>query len=380
MNKPQANRTAISRWVGAFTLAATVGSTALAQGEPIKVGVLLSVTGGLAALGINEREGILVAQKVVNARGGVNGRKLELVLEDDGSSPDSAVSKANALIYNQKVNAIIGPTGIAQTVAIGGATQSQKIPLLAFTGLGPAVEKERSCVFHMTPSQELNARAVLSYARDAGFKRVGVLHDSGYGQVIWNAMKGLAGEYGVSVVQEEKFDIAVTDATTQAAKIKAAAPDAVFVMSTSPVPFRNVRQVKITAPIISVHGTATYEIAAAMGDAADNVIHPEFLIGEDPLPYQKEFVAAYSKEYGRLPKHFSAVGWDAVMALVEALKLSGADSSGDKLCSTLRRPFQGAMTRYDFSAADLGGLTLAGFNYSRLTAGRFTRLDYKAGK
>lgn len=370
------------RWTAA-TLWACAATGAIAQAsptEPIRVGALLSVTGGLAAVGLPEREGVLLAQKVVNARGGVNGRPLEIVVEDDGSSPDSAVSKVNALIHTQKVRAIIGPSGIAQTVAVGGISQSQKVPLVAFTGIGPAVERERSCVFHLTPSQELNARAVLSYARDTGVKKVGVLHDSGYGQVIWNSMKTLGGEYGVEFAQVEKFEIAATDITTQAAKVKAVNPDAVIVMSTSAAPFRNARQIKIGAPIISVHGTATYETVKAMGDAADNIIHPEFLVAEDPLPTQKEFVEAYRKEYGKLPKHFSAAGWDSVMALVEALKTAGGDAAGEKLCAAMRRPFQGVTTRYDFSAPDMGGMTLAGFTYSKLVAGRFTRLAYKAAK
>ncbi|MDX6008671.1 ABC transporter substrate-binding protein [Cupriavidus necator] len=108
-------------------------------------------------------------------------------------------------------------------------------------------------------------------------------------------------------------------------------------------------------PIISVHGTATYETVKAMGEAADNIIHPEFIVSEDPLPGQKEFVETFRKEYGKLPKHFSAVGWDAVMALAAGLKAAGADAPGDKLCSALRRPYQGVTSGYDFAAPDMGG-------------------------
>jgi len=351
-----------------------------ASGEPVRIGSLLSVTGGLASVGLPEREGMLVAQKVLNARGGINGRPLEIVQEDDASSPDSAVSKINALVFTHKVKAIVGPSGIAQTVAVGGITQKARVPVMAFTGLGPLVEKERSCVFHLTPAQELNARGLLAYARDHKLTKVGVLHDSGYGQVIWNSMKGLDKEYGVNIVAVEKFDIAATDVTTQAAKVKAAAPDAVIVMSTASVPFRAIRQVKLDVPMISVHGSSTYETVKAMGDAADNIVFPEFLIAEDPLPTQKEFVEAYQKEYGKLPKHFSAAAWDAVMAVAEALKTAGPDAPGDKVCAAMRKPYQGAMTRFDFAAPDMGGMTMSGFNYAKLVGGRYTRLDYKPAK
>lgn len=383
-HSPSSCRSSTVRAVAAVTLlAAAVALPAAAQSAkpaPVRIGALLSITGGLAVVGLPEREGMLVAQKVLNARGGIKGSPLEIVVEDDASNPDSAVSKINNLVHSQKVKAIIGPSGIAQTVAVGGITQKADVPLLAFTGLGPAVEKERTCVFHLTPAQELNARGVLAYARDHGLKKVGVLHDSGYGQVIWNSMKGLDKEFGVNVVAAEKFDIAATDVTTQAAKVKAAAPEAVIVMSTSAVPFRAVRQVKLDVPMISVHGSSTYETVRAMGEAADNIVFPEFLIAEDPLPTQREFVEAFQKEYNKLPKHFAAAGWDAVMSLAEALNAAGTDAAGDKLCAAMRRPYQGAMTRYDFSTPDMGGLTLAGFTYSKLSGGKYTRLNYRPAK
>lgn len=367
--------------VAAAMVAAQGGALAQsAQGEPIRIGALLSVTGGIAGVGIPERDGVLLAAKIVNERGGIDGRPLEIVLEDDGSNPDAAIPKINRLIHEEKVKAVIGPSGIAQTVAVGAIAHPLGVPMLAFTGLGPAVEKERSCVFHLTPSQELNARALLSYARHIGAKNVGVLHDSGYGQVIWNAMKGLDGEYGLTFAQVEKFEIAATDATAQAAAIRATGPDAVIVLSTSAVPFRNLKQVKVEVPIISVHGTATYEYVKAMGDAADNIVHAEFIISEDPLPNQKEFVETFQKEYGRLPKHFDAAGWDAVTHLAQTLGKVGLDASNEELCAALRQPYEGVMTRFDFGQPDMGGLTLSSFTYSKLENGVFKRLDFKAAE
>lgn len=363
----------------ALQLAAPTAAGAQTQ-EPIRVGVLLSTTGGLAGLGIPQRDGVLLAQKLINAGGGVNGRPIEVILEDDATNPDAAMTKVNTLVHSNKVSAIIGPTGIAQTVAIGSVTQPLNIPVLAFTGMGPAVEKSRNCVFHLTPAQELNAKGLLSYAKEIGAKRVGVLHDSGYGQVIWSAMSKLGADYGVEFVGVEKFELSATDATAQAAKVKATEPDAVIVLSSLATPFRNLRQVGLTAPIISVHGTATYDIVKAMGDAADNIIHAEFLIAEDPQPYQTEFVAAYQQEHGVLPKHFEAAGYDALMAIAAAVQKVGDSVEEGALCKELRAPYQGAFALYDFSAEDLGGLKLESFNYSLLTDGKFSRLPFKASE
>ncbi len=370
-------------WIRATTsvLAVAWASSATAQGaghEPVRIGAIVSSTGGLASLGIAEREGILLAQKIINANGGIAGRQLEVIVEDDGSNPDAAISKINALVHSAGVEAVVGPTGIASTVAVGAITQAQKIPLLAFTGLGPSVEATRECVLHLTPAQELNARALLSYARDNGAKNVGVLHDSGYGQVIWGAMSKLGSQYGVVFSAVEKFELSATDATAQAAKIKAAQPDMVIVLSSQGTGFRNLRQVGVTEPIIAVHGTALYEVVRSMGAAADNIVHAEFLIAEDPLPNQADFVSAFKEEYGRLPKHFEAAGWDAVMVVADALKTTGPEPADGALCDTLRKPYPGVFAKYDFSAPDMGGLTLSSFNYSLLTNGQFSRLPYRA--
>lgn len=370
-------------WMATTAVALQTGlaTTAVAQSQdPVRIGALLSTTGGLAGLGIPQRDGILLAQKLINADGGINGRPVEVILEDDATNPDAALTKVNTLVHSQKVAAIIGPTGIAQTVAIGSVTQPLNIPVLAFTGIGPAVEKSRDCVFHLTPAQELNAKGLLAYAQETGAKRIGVLHDSGYGQVIWGAMSKLGADYGVEFVGVEKFELSATDATAQAAKVKATEPDAVIVLSSLATPFRNLRQVGLTAPIISVHGTATYDIVKAMGAAADNIIHAEFLIAEDPQPYQTDFVAAYQKEHGQLPKHFEAAGYDALMAIAAAMKKSGDTGTNGALCKELRAPYQGAFALYDFSAEDLGGLKLESFNYSLLTNGKFSRLPFKASE
>src|SRR5690606_33063981 len=107
------------------------GAWAQASGEPIRIGALLSVTGAIAGVGIPERDGVLLAAKVLNEKGGIDGRPIEIILEDDGSNPDAAISKINKLIHEDQVKAVIGPSGIAQTVAIGAITHPIKLPTVA---------------------------------------------------------------------------------------------------------------------------------------------------------------------------------------------------------------------------------------------------------
>lgn len=347
------------------------------SGEPIKIGAVLSVTGAGAGLGIPERNGILLAVKTINAKGGIGGRPLEIIIEDDGSNPDTALVKVNELIHGKKVIAILGGTILASTVAIGGVTHALGMPHLAFTGLGPAVERERKCLFHLPPSQLLNARAMLEYARSINAKNIGVLHDAGYGNVVMTVLNQIHGEYGIRFSVVEKFEIGATDTTALAAKVKAANPDAVMIITSNAIPFRNAKQIQLNKPIIAGLGTASYEYAKAMGIGADDVVHPEFVIAEDPLPKQKPFIDAYLAEHKVLPKNFEALGWDGVHLLAAAITKAGPNAASSALCDALRGPASGVFADYNFSADDLNGITLSSYVYSKLVKGTFTRLPFR---
>jgi len=350
-----------------------------ATGEPIKIGAVLSITGPAAGLGVPTRNGIQLAEKTINAAGGVRGRPIRVIVEDDASNPDNARTKANALVHNEKVVAMLGPSAVAQVVAAGAITDPLKLPHIVPAGNTAPIERERKCIYHVLPTQDLNARALMEYAsRGVKAKRVGVLHDSGYGNVVMAALKNISGSYpGVEFVAIEKFEIGATDVTTQAAKVRSANPDAVMVIATSGTPFRAVKQVRLEAPVIAAIGSSSYEYVKAMGEGADNVVIPEFLIGEDPLPQQKAFVEAYRKEFNQTPKNFEAAGWDMVHFMVAALRGTAADAKPAEICEWLRRPHQGVLANYDFREADLSGMKLTSYVYSKLVKGQYTRLPFR---
>lgn len=366
--------------LGATLLLAAGGSTAAAQapkGEPIKVGAVLSLTGPGAGLGQPERNGILLAEKTINERGGVKGRPIKVLIEDDGSKPDNAKSKAEQLIFDEKVVAMIGPSLTASTGAIAAITNAEGMAQLTFTGLGPKIELSYKSLFHVLPPQELNARAMLEYAtKSLKATKVGVLQDTGYGQAVMNSLNALKDEYKINFVAVEKFEVGSTDTSAQAAKVRAAEPEVVFVIATSPVPFRNARQVKIEQPIVSAIGSASYDYVRGMGEFADNIVFPEFLVGENPKPEQAEFVKLYQKTYNALPKNFEAAGWDALHIVAKALETAGDKANAKDLPKAIRGPYQGVLAKYDFSASDMTGIDLSSYVYSKLEKGAFTRLPF----
>ena len=111
----------VSAFAAAVVTAFATPGTAHAQqatGEPIKIGAILAITGPGAGLGGPTRNGILLAEKAVNASGGVRGRPIRVIIEDDASNPDNARTKANALVHNEKVVGLLGPSQIAQALSL----------------------------------------------------------------------------------------------------------------------------------------------------------------------------------------------------------------------------------------------------------------------
>ena len=345
--------------------------------EPIKIGAVFSLTGVGAGLGGPERHGALLAEKIINERGGVRGRPIRIIIEDDGSKADIAKSKAENLIYGEKVKAIIGPSLTASTGAVATVTNSVPMVQIACTGLGPQIELSYKKLFHVLPPQALNAKALLEYAtKEVKAKRIGVLHDSGYGNVVMSAMKIVADTYAVEFVATEKFEVGATDVTTQAAKVKAANPDLILVIATSPIPFRNAKQIGIKQPLLAAVGSSSYEYVKGMGEFADDITFAEFLVSEAPLPHQKDFVELYRKEYGALPKTYEAAGWDVVNIMAKALEKVGPDADAETLAGAIRAPHQGVLAAYNFSSDDMTGIELSSFTYSKLVKGQFTRLPF----
>jgi len=322
---------------------------------------------------------MLLAEKDVNDKGGVQGRSIKVLVEDDGSKADNAKNKAEQLIFDEKVVTILGPSLTASTGAVSAMTNSEGMAELAFTGLGPKIELSYKSLYHLLPPQELNARAMLEYTTKAlNSKKIGVLHDTGYGQVVTNSLNALKAQYGVEFVAVEKFEVGATDTSAQAAKVRAANPDVVFIIATSPVPFRNARQVRISQPIVSAIGSSSYDYVRGMGEFADDVVFPEFVVGEDPLPHQVEFVKKYRQAYNSLPKNYEAAGWDAVHIIAKAVETAGPNAKREEIANAIRGPYAGVLAAYYVEVDDMTGIQLSSYVYSKLVKGAFTRLPFVA--
>lgn len=325
------------------------------EAAPLLIGVDVSLTGGLASIGKDERDGMLLAAEEINAKGGVEGRKIELEVLDDASDPKTAISNTTRLLARDVV-AITGyPAGVTQiptsaplvrsnvlTVALAGASEGQ--------ATGPAY-------FNLGIQLKDSAAALTCYAEKAvSAQRVGMISTNDAGtQAIFT---GLAELLGNRVVANEVVPLGATDVTVAMTKIKDANPDLLIDGANGPtgvLVVKTAKSLKMTQPILGYNGMATEAIAQLGGADLNGVVVQNLLSASDPLDFQKAFLEAWDKKYDAPPSSFSGLGYDSIYVIAEAVKAmpDATKEDGVKLAEALESTdIRGVVGAYNFDVFD----------------------------
>jgi len=372
-------RTAAAAALLAFAPAAPAG-------DPIKVGALLAITGPASFLGAPEARTLAMVAEELNARGGVGGRRLELVVKDTGGSPEKAVSLARQLIEEEQVFAIIGPSTSGETLAVKSLAEEEGTLLLSLAAAEVIVNPVTPHVFKVAPQDRFAAEMIFRRMKAAGITRIGFLSsNTGFGKAGKEQVEKLAPGYGIELAVSEVYDKAATDLTAEVTKLRAAGVQAILNWSTEPaqaIVIKNARQMGMTVPIFQSHGFANVQYAAAAGAAADGVIFPASrLVVADSLPAsdpQKAVLESYKKAYeARYREEVSTFGghaWDALMILARAIEQGGADPARARSAIERIQGFVGTAGVFHFSPTDHNGLGLDAFELIAVKRGRFVPL------
>ena len=213
------------------------GGMVYAESEDIRIGCLFAVTGKAAWLGEPEKKTAEMLADEINAAGGINGRKIKLIIEDDQADNTRAVTAVKKLIEKDKVCAIIGPSVTGTTMAIIPIMQEAKIPLVSCAAAAAIVEPvaERYWIFK-TPQKDSDAvRRIYEHMISKGIKDVGLITaTSGFGDAGRTQLKALAAEYKINLVADETYAPTDTDMTAQLVNIRKANAQAVINWSIEP--------------------------------------------------------------------------------------------------------------------------------------------------
>jgi len=354
--------------------------------DTIRVGAILAVTGPASFLGAPEARTLEMLVADVNARGGIGGRKVELVLKDSGGSPEKAISFAKQLIEEEQVFAIIGPSTSGETMAVKGIAEEGKTLLLSAAAAEVIVNPVAPHVFKVAPKDSFAAEVLFQRMKKMGITRIGFLSsNTGFGKAGKEQVERLAPGYGIQVAVSEVYDKAATDLTAEVTKLKAANVQALLNWSTEPaqaIVIKNARQIGLKIPIFQSHGFANVQYARAAGAAAEGVIFPASRIMiADALPKdhpQKAVIETYKRAYeARYKEEVSTFGghaWDAFMILAKAVEQAGTDRAKARQAVEGLRGFAGTAGIFNFSPADHNGLDIEAFELLTVRDGRFVPL------
>ncbi len=354
------------------TSAAGGVSTTGAQptGEPVVVGAIVSATGPGAALGEQERNVLEMMQEVVNSKGGVLGRPLEIVIEDDKSDPKEAVTAANRLIEQKKAVALIASTISPSTLAVKEITATKGLPQIAMAAANDITDKAPMEWIWRTPHKDALAvsRALDYVANVLKVKKIAVLHDENAFGSSGNAeIAKQAPTLGLEVVASESYKTADTDLTAQLTKIRGASPEVLIVWGTNPGPAlaaKNMQQLGMDIPYVGSHGIANKTFIELAGEAAEGVVFPagRLLVPSSITdPAQKavtdEFIAQYQAKYGSSPNTFAGYAFEAVVLLVNAIERAGStDPAAIQTALDSTKDFALPDGYYTYSKTDHDGL------------------------
>jgi branched-chain amino acid transport system substrate-binding protein len=371
------------------TLAAAVAASAARPAsaeEPIKIGALLSVTGPAAFLGAPEARTLEMLAADLNAKGGIRGRKVQLVVKDTAGSPEKAISFAKQLVDEEQVFAIIGPATSGETLAVKGIAGDAKTLLLSCAAAEAIVNPVAPWVFKTAQKDSHALTKIFQQMKKGGITRIGVLSsNTGFGKAGREAIAKMAPDAGIQIVADEVYDKAATDLTAEVTKVKAAGPQAILNWSIEPaqsIVIKNARQIGMTVPIFQSHGFANIQYVKGAGAAAEGVVFPASrIVVAEALPEkhpQKAVLVAYKKAYeARYQEDASAFGGyahDAFAVLVKAIQDVGPDREKVREALEKTKGFVGTAGVFTFTPADHNGLDVDAFEMVTVKDGKFVLL------
>ena len=309
---------------------------ALAEGT-IKVGVITDKTGNAKFYAEPVLQGILLAAKVANANGGLLGKKIELLIEDDGNKPDVSASKAQKLI-DAGVVAIVSNSSSTSTQQAQNTTIKTLTPQVTHNGSDTLTRKlDNRCFFQIGPLGSIQIRTLMSYARSKKFKTAALMTDNtALGKILAKYFKIGLEKSGVKVVVEQIVPAGAKSAVPQLQKVRAAKPDAIFqagILGREMVLFfRAYHQMGLKQQVL---GSFNLSIPTYLRTARGLMEGVAFIDAFDPSRAEaKAFIAAYKKAYGKTPFSLPGYGYDDLNFVLQAIERAGSTDKA-KICAAM---------------------------------------------
>ena len=365
--------------VAAVAVAALLASAGAGSGgqtqSPIYLAEISPLTGPLSFVGTDNRQGVAVAVKEINAAGGVKGRRIVVDVFDDGSSPSQAVVHMRRIAADGKYVGVIGSGFSSSGLAVAPIVAQERLPYISMASSAAQVTPAKPYYYMTTATSRLFAYAMAQHLRRIGIKRVAVMADNGgFGREGLANVKELARQYGFTIVEEVVFPLTGTSFTAELTRIKGSGAQVLWLWNATTLAVtivKEARQLQMPQRLVLTGGNASPQFLAPAcpqnnGALIDSYLGPvaKFLPKRNP---SRAIALKVDKALRKQGSTFNYDGYTAVRMFRSAMLNGGfsRDSINDALENKLRG-FVGPGGRYYYSDRNHSGLGLKSMVVSRI--------------
>ena len=374
--------------VAALVTICFVGNAARAA-DAVKIGSFLAVTGGASFLGDPEKKTLEMYVEKINADGGVDGKQVELILYDSGTSAKKAVTFVKRLIEQDQVDVIVGGTTTGETMAVINEVEKAGVPFISLAGAGVIIDPVKKWVFKTPHTDRLAVEKIFLDMKGRDLTKVGLLSGSGgFDKSCRKNAIELAPNMGMEIVADETHGKGDTDMTPQLTKIKNASGVQAFLYcgfgAPTSIVAKNYKQIGMAVPHYQTHGSASMKFIKGAEGAAEGARLPvAALLVVDQLPdtHPQKKVAgayrdAYEKRYNDTISTFGGHAYDGLQIAVQAIERAGSTDK-EKVRTEIEKTtnFIGADGVFNMSATDHLGLDPDSFVMVEVQDGTWKMLE-----
>jgi branched-chain amino acid transport system substrate-binding protein len=321
--------------LGACTSKSESGAGAAgAAGGEILVGEYGSLTGPQATFGTSTHNGIMMAVDEINAQGGVNGKKVKIITEDDQSKQEEAATAVTKLISENNVVAVLGEVASSCSIAAAPICQQNKVPMITPSSTNPEVTKKGDYIFRTCYTDDYQGHSLADYVLSEGIKTAAIITDikSDYSQGLGHFFEERFTAGGGKIVGRASYANGDSDFRAQLTSVKATNPQILFV----PGYYTDIGQVAqqardlgVTAPLVGGDGWESPRLIEIGGKALEGSYYSNHYFYGDSKPLVHDFVQKYKDRFGQTPDSMAALGYDAARVLADALKRAKSTKGSD---------------------------------------------------
>ena len=306
----------------------------------IKIGYFGDLSGPTFNFGESAKNGVLLAATEINRAGGINGRKIDVVIEDDQGSPERAATVVNKLVHLDNVVALIAGGASGSSLAAGPNAQAAKVPMISPSSTNPAVTQIGDYIFRACFIDAFQGDVMARFAsRSLNAKKAAIMLDynSPYSRGLTEFFELSFTKQGGQVVDKQSYTQGDADFRGQLSSLKAAEPDVIYLpgyYGDIAIIAKQARQLGMMQPLLGGDGWDAPELWSLAGDSINGSYISNHYSVEDPSPAIQKFVQDYKLQSGNLtPDAHAALAYDAMRFLIEAIQRAGTD--GPKLRDAL---------------------------------------------